>query len=112
MLEAVGRFAPSETVREKVREAEEKYHRLLGQPTEMQEMQSKGFCELVARRVEELKNPPSDEPVDPELRKVYYDPEAGPIPMIKRGRGPGEPAPYKVFDDPEPAPASAASTVC
>jgi haloalkane dehalogenase len=111
MLEAVGRFAPSETVREKVMEAEEKYHRLFGPPTEQQKMQSKGFCELVARRVEELKDPPSDEPVDPELRKVYYDPEAGPIPTIKRGRGPGEPVPYRVFDDPEPASAPAASSV-
>ena len=112
MLAAVGRFAPSETVREKVREAEEKYHRLLGPPTEAQEMQSKGFCELVARRVEELKKPRSDEPVDPEFRRVYYDPQVGPIPMIKRGRGPGEPVPYRVFDDPGPASAAAASSGC
>ncbi len=48
---------------------------------------------------------------DPEFRRVYYDPEVGPIPMIKRGRGPGEPVPYKVFDDPEPASAAAASSV-
>jgi len=34
---------------------------------------------------------------------MYYNPEQGPVPTIKRGRGPEEPVPYKVFDEPEPA---------
>jgi hypothetical protein len=72
-------------------------------------MQSAGFCELVGQRVEELKKPHADEPFDPELRKLYYDPERGPVPFIKRGRGPGEPVPYKVFDESEPASAAPAS---
>jgi hypothetical protein len=111
-MEAVARFAPTETVRQKVREAQEKYLRLFGEPTDLQRMQSEGFCEIVARRVEELKKTRSEEPFDPELRKSYYDPRRGPIPMVKKGRGPGEPVPYKVFDDPEPASAASVSSAC
>ena len=33
----------------------------------------------------------------------HYDPEAGPIPTIKEGRGPGEPVPCKIYDEPETA---------
>ncbi len=112
MLEAVARFAPTETVRQKVRETQEKYRSLLGDPTELQQMRSEGFCQLVAQRIETLKEPRSDAPFDPELRKLYYNPVVGPIPMIKRGRGPGEPVPYKVFDNPEPASEAPASTAC
>jgi len=112
LTEAVARFAPTETVREKVREAQEKYLRLFGQPTDEQKMQSEGFCEIVARRIEELKAPRSNEPFDPPVRKSYYNPRLGPIPTVKRGRGPEEPVPYKVFDDPEPAAAASVSATC
>ena len=106
MLEAVARYAPSETVREKVMAAKEKYRSLFGEPTELQQMQSEGFCGLVAQRIEELEKGGSKGPFDPPVRKSYYNPDVGPVPMIKRGRGPGEPVPYKVFDDPEPAAAA------
>jgi len=106
MLEAVARYAPSETVREKVREAQGKYRRLLGEPADLQQLRSEGFCTLVEQRIAALKEPRSNDPFDPPVRKSYYDPETGPIPMVKRGRGPGEPVPYKVYDDPEPASAA------
>jgi hypothetical protein len=112
LMEAVARFAPTETVRNKVGEAQEKYLRLFGKPAEMEKMKSEGFCQLVAQRIEDLKQPPSNAPFDPELRKIYYNPERGPIPLIKKGRGPGDPVPYKVFEDPEPASSAPASASC
>jgi haloalkane dehalogenase len=112
LLEAVARFAPTDTVRDKVRVSQEKYYRLLGQPAEEQQMKSEVFCHLVEQRIEELKKPQSEAPFDPELRRMYYNPELGPIPMIKMGRGPEDPVPYKVFDDPEPASAAPASSAC
>ncbi len=112
LMEAVARFAPTETVRTKVREAQEKYLSLFGEPTGLEKMKSEGFCQLVAQRIEDMRKPRSNAPFDPQIRKVYYNPELGPIPRIKRGRGSGEPVPYKVFQDPEPASAAPASAPC
>jgi len=103
LLEAVARHAPTDVVREKVKETREKYLRLFGEPSEEKKAHSEVFCDLVAQRVEELKKPRSEEPFDPPVRYMYYNPEQGPVPTIKRGRGPEEPVPYKVFDEPEPA---------
>jgi len=112
LIEACGKFAPTDTVRDKVKETQEKYYRLLGQPTEDQQMKSEMFCQLVEQRIEELKKPQSDAPFDPELRVAYYNPVVGPVPLVKRGRGPEDPVPYKVFDDPEPASSAPASSAC
>ena len=103
LLKACEKYAPNETVREKVRETEEKYRRLIGEPTDQQKMFAEAFCDIVGKRTEELKNPPSEDTFDPPVRKTYYDPERGPIPFVKKGRGPGEPVQYQVFDEPEPA---------
>ena len=103
LLEAVARHAPTDIVRNKVRETQEKYLRLFGEPSDEKKMHSEIFCSLVAQRVEELKRPRSKEPFDPPVRRAYYDPERGPVPLVKWGRGPEAPVPYKVFDDPAPA---------
>jgi radical SAM superfamily enzyme YgiQ (UPF0313 family) len=102
LIEACGKFAPNEGVRAKVEEAKEKYRRLLGEPTDEQKMHSNVFCNMVEQRIEQLKEPAVDDPFDPPVRRTYYNPVAGPIPMVKKGRGPGEPIQYKVFDEPEP----------
>ena len=47
LMEACEKFAPNEAVREKVREAGEKYLRLFGEPTDEQKMHSSVFCSLV-----------------------------------------------------------------
>ncbi|NQU07551.1 MAG: radical SAM protein [Candidatus Abyssubacteria bacterium] len=106
LMEAIARFAPTETVREKVRKAQEKYRSLLGEPSEEGKMYSEAFCDLVAQRVEQLKEPPSEAPFDPPVRRTYYNPDLGPVPKVKKGRGPSEPVPYKIFDEPEPAAAT------
>lgn len=103
MLDACEKFAPTEIVREKVRETKEKYRELFGEPTDEQKMFAGGFCNVVEQRIEQLKEPPTDEPFDPDVRRTYYNPQAREIPLVKIGRGPDEPAPYKVFDEPEPA---------
>ncbi|GAB4331481.1 MAG: hypothetical protein Kow0099_02770 [Candidatus Abyssubacteria bacterium] len=106
ILEAVATHAPTETVREKVRAAEEKYRSLFGEPTDEQKLFSKGFLHLVEQRIEKMNEPSSCEPFDPPIRRMYYSP-ASAIPLVKHGREPGEPVPYKIFDEPEPA-----SAVC
>ena len=102
MLQACERFAPNEAVREKVREAEQKFRRLLGEPTDEQKMFSNAFAGVVERRGEQIKEPPSNDPFDPPIRRTFYNPEADPVPAIKVGRGPEEAVPYQVFDEPEP----------
>ncbi len=103
LLEAVARYAPSDVVRKKVRETQERYLSLLGEPSEEKKVLSEAFCGLIEQRIEDLKKPASEEAFDPPIRRTYYDPERGPVPLMKTGRGPEEPAPYKVFDEPEPA---------
>lgn len=107
LLQACEKYAPNESVRRKVRETAEKYRSLLGEPTDQQKFHATAFCDIVGKRAEELKRPQSDEPFDPELRRTYYDPERGPIPFVKKGRGPDEPVQYQVYDEPEPAEATA-----
>ena len=102
LLEAMARYAPSEIVRDKVRAAQEKYLSLLGRPDEERMAYSEIFCNIVENRIEELEKPKSEEPFDPPVRRTYYDPERGPVPLVKKGRGPEEPVPYKIFDEPEP----------
>jgi radical SAM superfamily enzyme YgiQ (UPF0313 family) len=106
LLKACEQYAPNEGVREKVRAADEKYRRLFGEPTDEQKMYSAAFCNIVGQRTEELKKPQPNEPFDPPVRRTYYDPERGPIPFVKKGRGPGEPEQYKIYDEPEPAEAA------
>ncbi len=106
LLEACEKYAPNEAVREKVREADAKYRRLFGEPTDEQKFYANAFSEIVGKRAEELKKTQSDAPFDPPVRRTYYDPERGPVPFVKKGRGTGEPAPYKVFDEPEPVEAA------
>lgn len=100
MVGAVIKFGPTEIVREKARAAREKYIRLFGEPADDQKFFSEAFCGLVENRIEELKQPPSEEPYDPTVWRTYYDPEAGGIPTRKEGRGPGEPVPCKIYDEP------------
>lgn len=107
LMEAVAKFGPTDIVREKARVAQERYLSFFGDVDDEKKMHSKVFCDLVEQRIEDMKQPQSDEPYDPDILFTYYDPSKGPIPMVKVGRGPEEPVPYKVFDDPEPA-ASAA----
>jgi radical SAM superfamily enzyme YgiQ (UPF0313 family) len=102
LLQACDKFAPTGKVREKVKETGEKYRSLFGDPTDEMKLYSKIFVDLVAQRVENLKEPPTNEPFDPPVRRMYYDPTAGPVPVFKEGRGPGESIPYQVYDDPEP----------
>jgi hypothetical protein len=97
-------YAPTDTVREKVRGAQEKYLRLFGEPEEEKKVLSELFCNVVRQRIEELKKPKSEEPFDPPARWTYYDPEKGSVPLIKKGRDPVEPVPYQVFDEPESLP--------
>jgi len=103
MVDAVIKYGPTEIVREKARGAKERYIRLLGETTDEQKFYSDAFCGLVEGRIEELKKPQSEEPYDPPVWRTYYDPEADPIPTIKEGRGPGEPVPCKIYDEPKPA---------
>jgi hypothetical protein len=113
LTEAMAVYAPTEAVREKVRAAQEKYLHLFGEPEEDKGALSDLFCNLVAQRLEELKKPRSEEPFDPPARWTYYDPEKGAVPTVKKGRGPGEPAPYQVFDEPESLPiGSVGSAAC
>jgi haloalkane dehalogenase len=106
MVDAVIKYGPTEIVREKAREAKEKYVRFFGEIDDEQTFYSDAFCNLVEGRIEELKKPQSEEPYDPPVWRTYYDPEAGPIPTIKEGRGPGDPVPCKIYDEPEPAAAA------
>ncbi|RJP17698.1 MAG: radical SAM protein [Candidatus Abyssobacteria bacterium SURF_5] len=102
LIEACAKYAPNEGVRQKVDEAKGKYLRLFGEPDEEQKVYSKFFCETVGRRAERLKTEPPDEtPFDPPVRRTYYDPSRGPVPLVKKGRGPGDPVPYNAFDEPE-----------
>jgi hypothetical protein len=103
MLKACEKYAPNENVRQKVREADEKYRSLFGEPDDQQKFFAEAFSDIVGRRGEEMKNPKPVGMFDPELRRTYYDPARGPIPFIKKGRGPEEPTQYQVFDEPEPA---------
>lgn len=103
MLAACAKFAPTETVREKTRAAEEKYRRLFGAPAEDQQMQSAMFCEHIAQRIEDLKTPRTETEFDPPVQWTFYDPARGPVPFVKTGRGGDPPVPLKVFADPEPA---------
>jgi hypothetical protein len=103
ILEACAEFAPSETVRRKVLETEEKYRRLFGEPTEEQKVFSKGFCGLISQRAEQLKQPKSTAPFDPPVTRTYYDSRRGEAPMIRIGRDGRAPVPIKVFNEPEPA---------
>ena len=65
MLEACDKFAPTGKVREKVKETEERYRSLFGEPTDEMKLYSKIFVELVAQPVENLKESPTHEPFDP-----------------------------------------------
>jgi haloalkane dehalogenase len=103
LIQACGKFAPNELVRAKVEEATEKYHRLFGEPTDEQKFKSKFFCDTVEQRIEQLKRPPSDDPYDPPVRRMYYNLEGGAVPLVKKGRGPDEPVPYQIYDEAEPA---------
>jgi haloalkane dehalogenase len=103
LIEACKKFAPNESVRQRVEEAGEKYRRLLGEPSEEQKVYSNFFCNIVEQRKEKLKEPRKNEPFDPPVRRTYYNPAFGPVPMVKKGRGPDEPVRYKVYDEPEPA---------
>jgi haloalkane dehalogenase len=103
LIEACGKFAPNEKVRQKVEEAKERFHRLFGELTDEEKFRSKAFCDVVEQRIEQLKEPQGNDPFDPPVRRTYYNPELGPVPMVKKGRGPGEPELYKVYDEPEPA---------
>lgn len=106
LLEACAKFAPTDIVREKVHAAAERYRRLLGAPSEAQEMQAAMFCEHIAQRTEALREPRSSAPFDPPVLRTYYDPASGPVPLVKEGRGSDAPVPLRVFDDPEPAEAA------
>jgi haloalkane dehalogenase len=112
LMEGIAAHAPTDAVREKVRAVQEKYRRFFGEPTDEQKLYEKGFRDLVGRRAEEVKKPRSSAPFDPDVRWTYYDPARGPIPTVKRGRGPGRPAPYKVFDDPEKTQTATVSSAC
>lgn len=99
ILDACAEFAPSETVRQKALETKEKYRHLFGEPTEEQRMFSKGFCGIVAQRVEQLKQPQSEAPYDPPVRRTYYDPQRGEVPMVQVGRDGQEPVPMQIFEE-------------
>ncbi|RJP73123.1 MAG: radical SAM protein [Candidatus Abyssobacteria bacterium SURF_17] len=99
LLEACAKFAPSETVRERVRQTDEKYRQLFGEPTEEQKLFSMGFCQLVEQRVEKMKESSTDSPYDPPVCRMFYNPAKGPIPLVKKGRGPEEPVSFKAFED-------------
>ncbi|RJP19692.1 MAG: radical SAM protein [Candidatus Abyssobacteria bacterium SURF_5] len=103
ILEACAQFAPSETVRRKVRETEEKYRSLFGEPTEEQKLFSQGFCGLIAQRVEQVKEPKSDAPFDPPVLRTHYDLQRSEVPLVQVGRDGGEPVPMQVFDEPQAA---------
>ncbi len=103
MLKACEKYAPNENVRQKVREADEKYRSLFGEPDDQQKFFAEAFSDIVGKRGEEMKHPKPVGMFDPEIRRTYYDPERGPVPFVKKGRGPDEPVEYKVFDEPEPA---------
>ncbi|UCD57783.1 MAG: radical SAM protein, partial [Candidatus Hydrogenedentota bacterium] len=106
LMEACAKFAPTEMVRAKVLETTERYRSLFGEPTQEMKIYSGAFGELVAQRIEEMKKPSSNDPFDPPIRRTFYNPESDPIPTVKKGRGPGDPVPYKVYDEPEPASAA------
>jgi radical SAM superfamily enzyme YgiQ (UPF0313 family) len=99
ILKACHEFAPSETVRQKVLETEEKYRRLFGEPTEQQKIFSDGFCGLIAQRVEQLKQPKSEAPYDPPVTRTYYDPKRGEVPSIQVGRNGDGPVLMQVFQE-------------
>lgn len=107
ILRACAKYAPTEAVRQKVMATEEKYRSLFGEPTDEQRLFSQGFCGLVEQRLEKTKEPTSQEPFDPPVRRMYYNPAVHPVPLVKHGRGPGDPVSYQVFDEPETA-----SSVC
>ncbi len=102
ILEACATFAPSDEVRQRVQAAEERYRRLFGEPTEEQKLYSKGFCGIVAQRVEQLKEPKSTDPFDPPILRTYYSPDLD-VPLFKEGRDGGEAVPIQIFDEPETA---------
>lgn len=110
LTEAMAVYAPTETVREKVRVAQEKYLRLFGEPEEDKGALADLFCNIVGQRVEELEKPKSEEPFDPPVRWTYYDPEKGSVPMVRKGRDAGAPTPYQVFDDPASLPIGSVGT--
>jgi haloalkane dehalogenase len=103
LIEACQKFAPNEAVRQKVEEAKEKYFRFFGEPTEQQKVFSGIFCNVVEQRAEKLKQPKDETPFDPPVRKTYYHPALGQVPMVKKGRGAEEPVSYSVYDEPKPA---------
>jgi hypothetical protein len=106
LLGACERFAPNDNVRNKVKESVERYHRLIGGPTDEQKLFSTAFCNLVEQRIEKLKEPPNNSPFDPPVRRTYYGFTEDSVPLVKKGRGPEEPVRYKVYDEPEAAPAA------
>lgn len=102
ILQACAEFAPSEEVRQNVLAAKERYRRLFGEPTDEQKLYSNGFREIVAHRVEQMKEPTSNAPFDPPVQRTYYGPTLE-IPLVKEGRDESEPVPMQIFDEPEPA---------
>ena len=101
ILQACADFAPTETVRRKVQETDDKYRRLFGEPTDEQKIFSEGFCGIIAQRVEQLKQPKSNDPYDPPVMRTYYG--GGDVPKIQVGREGDEPVPMQVFEDGETA---------
>jgi haloalkane dehalogenase len=96
VLEACRKFGPSETARAKAELVIEKYKRLIGEPSDIQKMFSQAFCDVIAAELEKSAEKPAPQPTDPPLRVTYYNPARWPVPLVKRGRGPEQPAPYEV----------------
>ncbi|MGA1870108.1 MAG: B12-binding domain-containing radical SAM protein [bacterium] len=95
ILEVCAMFAPSEAVWERVMRTDERFKRFFGEPTEDQKIRSKLFCRFISERAESKKASPKNL-FDPPLRKTFYNPAVGPMPMVKKGREPGPPLPYNV----------------
>lgn len=96
VLEACRKYGPTETARAKAEEVIEKYKRLLGEPSDPQKMFSQVFCDVIASEMERLNEEQEPQPSDPPPRRTYYNQGHGPEPLVKKGRGPGEPTPYEV----------------
>jgi haloalkane dehalogenase len=95
VLEACRVHGPTDTAKAKAEEVIEKYKRLLGEPSDEQKMFSQVFCDVVGAEAERLNEQEEPQPSDPPPRWTYYNQGHGPEPLVKKGRGPGEPKPFE-----------------
>ncbi len=96
MLRAMDRFAPNGVVRRRVRKTDEKYRRLLGQPTPVMEALSVALDAIVtARKIRDFFDPMNRHPKEEPYKRYIYD---------KEGTN-GSATPYRV-EIPGPIPAS------